>query len=119
MIILEPPAPPVTSLTFPSLSVTIVGDIEDRGRFPGSIQLFWLEGAVHASSVQLGLFGLEKSSISSLNIMPVLLPIRLDPQLQVGGDNCQYEDIARWDDKLNFLPQIHLLINYFLWEMSV
>ena len=46
----------------------IVGDIEDVWRFPGCI-VFTLEGGIPNP---FGLYGsVEKSSISSLNIIPV------------------------------------------------
>lgn len=35
LMILDPPEAPATILTSPFLSVTIVGDIDERGRFPG------------------------------------------------------------------------------------
>lgn len=37
LIILEPPEAPTAILTSPFLSVTIDGDMEDRGRLPGRI----------------------------------------------------------------------------------
>ena len=39
LIILDPPAAPATILTSPFSSVTMVGDIEDIGRFPGQMKL--------------------------------------------------------------------------------
>jgi len=58
-----PPDPPATSLAFPLLlSITITGDIEDNGRFPGLMKLFG-EGGTSKSFVILGE---EKSSISLL-----------------------------------------------------
>lgn len=37
VVILVPPAAPITSRTSPKESVIIVGHIDDNGRFPGSI----------------------------------------------------------------------------------
>lgn len=39
VVILVPPALPITSLTSPLQSTTIVGHIEERGRFLGAIKL--------------------------------------------------------------------------------
>lgn len=46
----------------------IVGDMDDKGRFPGTIKL---AGAGGGSSLET-LLGMEKSSISLFNTMPVL-----------------------------------------------
>ena len=77
VVILIPPAAPTTSLTSPSLSTNTAGHIDDRGRFPGRILL---AGDGHAPK-SLGLFDVAKSSISSLNIIPVWLPNTSDPNL--------------------------------------
>ena len=39
VVILFPPEAPITSCTFPSLSVKMVGHMDEKGRFPGSGKL--------------------------------------------------------------------------------
>lgn len=73
----EPPAAPTTSLTLPSGLVKMEGHIEDNGRLPLNIK-FAGEGGIPKIFV---MFGDEKSSISSLNMIPVRDPLLLDPNL--------------------------------------
>lgn len=47
---------------------TIVGDIDDKGRFPGAIKLAGAGGATFFETFA----GMEKSSISLFNTIPVL-----------------------------------------------
>ena len=79
VVILLPPAPPISnrgnSLTG---STTMVGAMDDRGLFPGSIK-FAGDGRMPHS---LTLFGDEKSSMSSLNKIPVLWPYMPEPKLE-------------------------------------
>ncbi len=72
-----PPDAPITILTVPSLFTAIIGVIEDMGRFPGLIKLLREAG----KPKWFVLLGLEKSSISQLNRIPVLEPITLEPNL--------------------------------------
>ena len=60
-MILGPPEAPKTNLTLLFLSVTIIGVIEDWGRFNGVMKLT-SEAAIPYEFV---VFGVEKSSISS------------------------------------------------------
>ena len=63
-VILDPPAAPVISRTFPeSLSTIIAGLIEDIGRFPGLMKLLGEGGKLKS----LVMFGEEKSSIYKNN----------------------------------------------------
>ena len=62
-----PPEAPVINLTFDSLSVIIIGLIDDRGRFLGAMK-FSLEAVIPWLLV---VFGVEKSSISSFKIICV------------------------------------------------
>lgn len=57
-----PPAAPVTKATLPSLRVAIIGEMEDRGRFPGLMKLFGFAGYPMA----LVVFGVEKSKFVRL-----------------------------------------------------
>jgi hypothetical protein len=66
----DPPAAPITSLIRLSLLTMMEGDMEDRGRLPGFIKLAG-DGLIPYLFV---MFGEEKSSISLLNIIPVLDP---------------------------------------------
>ncbi|CAI8350573.1 MAG: Uncharacterised protein [Porticoccaceae bacterium UBA1117] len=62
-----PPGLPVASIGFPSSPNTIVGVIDDKGRFPGSIEL----AMPPINPKPLGVPGLaEKSSISLFNKNP-------------------------------------------------
>ncbi|KGX47621.1 hypothetical protein Y600_5505 [Burkholderia pseudomallei MSHR3709] len=63
----EPPGVPITSATLPSF-VRTVGDIDDSGRFFGSIAF----ASLPTTPNMLATPGFaEKSSISSLSTMPV------------------------------------------------
>lgn len=66
-MILLPPAPPITATSSSDLDTTIEGIIEDLGLLPGAMSLF-LPGA---RLKEFGLFGIEKSSIRLLNMIPV------------------------------------------------
>jgi hypothetical protein len=63
-----PPAAPIASFTFPALTTNIAGLMGERGLFLGLAKLFGDGG----SPKSLMISGNEKSSISSLNIIPVL-----------------------------------------------
>ena len=76
MVILEPPAAPVTNFTdLISLSSTMVGHMDERGLFPGLIK-FVAEGGRPNSFVTSGE---EKSSISLFIMMPVVGDIITEP----------------------------------------
>ena len=76
MVILEPPAAPVTNISdLLSLSRTIVGHIDERGLFPGLMK-FEAEGGRPNSFVTSGE---EKSSISLFIMMPVVGDIITEP----------------------------------------
>lgn len=77
-VILEPPAAPTTSLTLFVLSAKTAGHMEDIGRFPGLMKLAGEGGMPNA----LVILGEEKSSISSLNKIPVLFPVTPEPNLK-------------------------------------
>ena len=62
VVILVPPAAPITSLTLPSFPTIMEGHMEDNGRFPPLIKLFGDGG----TPKKLVILGAEKSSISSL-----------------------------------------------------
>ena len=72
-----PPEAPATSLTRPLLSVKITGVIEDWGLFPGLIKLLFEGGMSSGFSWP----GVEKSAISLLYIIPVILERYLHPKL--------------------------------------
>ena len=74
-----PPAAPTTILTSPSDDTIMLGHIEDKGRFHGAIKLAGDAGTPKKFVV----FGVEKSSISLLKIIPVLEPTTLDPKLNI------------------------------------
>lgn len=57
----------MTNFRSPLPSVTIAGAIDDKGRFPGLTKLFGEGGTPKL----LVIFGYEKSSISSLIMIPV------------------------------------------------
>lgn len=76
-MILVPPEAPTTSLTCPSESATILGNMEDRGLFPGLMKF----AADAGTPKWLVVFGVEKSSIWFMNTMPVLFPTTFDPKL--------------------------------------
>lgn len=78
MVILLPPAAPITSMTFLFSSTTTVGHIEDKGLLPGSIK-FAGDAVILYKFV---IFGKEKSSISLLRIIPVLLDANFAPKLK-------------------------------------
>jgi hypothetical protein len=79
VVIFEPPAAPVTNRTFPvDLSTIITGLIEESGRFPGLMKLFGDGGKLKS----LVMFGDEKSSISSLKMIPVDGDIIREPKLK-------------------------------------
>ena len=77
MVILVPPDAPTTNLTSPFGETTILGHIEDKGRFHGAMKFAGEAGTPKKFVV----FGVEKSSISLLNIIPVLDPTTLEPKL--------------------------------------
>lgn len=77
-VILEPPAAPTTSFTLFVLSARTAGHMEDIGRFPGLMKLAGEGGMPNA----LVILGEEKSSISSLNKIPVLFPVTPEPNLK-------------------------------------
>ena len=77
-MIFVPPEAPTTRFTIPSELTTILGHMEDSGRFPGFIKLAGDAGTPKALTV----FGVEKSSISLLNRIPVRFPTTLDPKLK-------------------------------------
>lgn len=62
VVILVPPEAPTTKRGTPLLSTNIVGDMEDRGRFPGAIKLL----SDGSTPKKFFLPGVEKSSISLL-----------------------------------------------------
>lgn len=76
-MIREPPAAPITSLASPVGITMTAGHIEDSGRLPGTIK-FAGDGGMPKMLV---IFGEEKSSISSLKMIPVSSPRRLEPNL--------------------------------------
>lgn len=61
------------------VSVSIEGTIEDMGILPGWIKLDGEAGTPNALLVP----GVEKSSISLLNKMPVFVPRTLEPKLKM------------------------------------
>jgi len=77
VVIREPPAPPPTNTTLPAASRTIVGHMDDMGIFPGSMKLLADGGKPKALTSP----GVEKSSISSLNMIPVRRPRTFAPNL--------------------------------------
>ena len=69
----------MTSRTFPvNLSTIITGLIEESGLLPGLIKLFGEGGRLKS----LVMFGDEKSSISSLKMIPVEGDMIREPKLQ-------------------------------------
>ena len=77
VVIVVPPAPPMIKAGEPSGAKKIEGLIEDCGLFPGAMKL---EGDAGIPK-ELTVPGVEKSSISLLKMMPVLLPFTFDPKL--------------------------------------
>lgn len=75
------PAAPRLSRTSPFLSVIIVGVIDDNGRFPGLMKF----AGDAAKPYALVCPGVEKSSISSFNIIPVLIERLIAPKLEKHG----------------------------------
>lgn len=78
VVILLPPAAPMTKTTSPFASVITDGHIEDKGLLPGAIKLAGEGGRPKAFVI----LGEEKSSISSFKIMPVLSDAKPAPNLQ-------------------------------------
>ena len=79
MVILVPPAAPMTERTCPvSELTTIVGVMDDKGLFPGRIKLAGLGG----KPKKFITFGEEKSSNSSFKIIPVSSDMNAAPKLQ-------------------------------------
>lgn len=78
MVILVPPAAPATIRTSPLLSTKIAGADEDIGRLPGKIK-FAEDGSTPNAFFTPGV---EKSSISLLNMIPVRVPRYLQPKLK-------------------------------------
>jgi hypothetical protein len=79
VVIFDPPAAPVTIRTFPeALSTTMAGLMEDKGRFPGLMKLLGDGGRLKS----LVMLGDEKSSISSLKMIPVEGDMIPDPKLK-------------------------------------
>ena len=77
MVILVPPAAPMTERTLPLVELTMmVGVMDDKGRLPGSMKLTGLGGTPYLLT-----FGVEKSSIASFRIMPVFSEIKPAPKL--------------------------------------
>lgn len=77
VVILVPPEAPTTNLTCPSESATILGHMEDSGLFPGLMKF----EAEAGTPKEFTVLGVEKSSISLLNIIPVLFPTTFEPKL--------------------------------------
>ena len=73
-----PPGAPVARRTFPASSRIRVGQVDDIGLLPGAMKLVGEAGTPYEFTVP----GVEKSSISLLKMMPVLLPKTFDPKLQ-------------------------------------
>ena len=73
-----PPAAPVARRTLPASSRTRVGQVDDIGILPGTMKLVGEAGTPNTFTVP----GVEKSSISLLKMMPVLLPKTFDPKLE-------------------------------------
>lgn len=78
VVILLPPAAPMAKTTSPFSSVIIEGHIEDIGFLPGAMK-FTGDGG---SPKLFVIFGDEKSSISSFNIIPVLSEAKPAPNLE-------------------------------------
>lgn len=78
VVILLPPAAPTAKITSSFPSVIKEGHIEDRGLFPGFMKLIG-DGGIPKLFV---IFGEEKSSISSLRIIPVLSDANPAPNLK-------------------------------------
>lgn len=57
----------------------MVGDIDDNGLFPGRIKL---TGAGGATAAEVLFIGIEKSSISLLRTIPVLLESICEPKYE-------------------------------------
>lgn len=77
-MIFVPPAAPTPNKKLPSQSVNIVGLIDDTGLLPGSMKLFFNGG----DPLLFVLFGIEKSAIWLLKMMPVLGDIKPEPNLK-------------------------------------
>ena len=73
-----PPAAPVARRTLPASSRTRVGQVDDIGILPGAMKLLGEAGTPKKFNSP----GVEKSSISLLKMMPVLLPKTFDPKLE-------------------------------------
>ena len=78
MGIIGPPDPPMTILTSPSEEMITLGLIEDSGRFHGDMKFADDAG----TPKMLVVFGVEKSSISLLKMMPVREPTTFEPNLK-------------------------------------
>ncbi len=79
VVILVPPDAPFIKNGSPLLLTNIAGVMDDMGILPGTMKLDGEAGTPKA----LVVLGVEKSSISSLKIIPVLLPLTLDPKLWI------------------------------------
>jgi hypothetical protein len=75
--ILVPPEAPKTKIASPAEFTTIKGLIEERGIFPGTMKFSGDGGTPNA----LVIFGAEKSSISSLRMIPVRMDLTFAPKL--------------------------------------
>ena len=79
VVIRVPPAAPIVMTTSPEVLLTIMdGHIEESGRFLGFMKL----ASDGITPNVLTSPGVEKSSISLLNAIPVFLPRTLDPKLK-------------------------------------
>ena len=89
VVILVPPDAPVTMTICPSSLNTMVGVMDESGLFPGTIKFAGDGGTPKEFSMP----GVEKSSISLLKMIPVLLPRHFEPKLKLVENsnyrNCQ------------------------------
>ena len=73
-----PPEAPTTKVTLPDASTTMVGQLEERGLFPGKIKLFGDGG----KPKKLMSPGTEKSSITLFRMIPVDSDVNPAPKLK-------------------------------------
>ena len=88
----SPPEVPITILTLPSSSITIVGALDERGLFlgPGTFTL----GSVMFSFSRYKF--MVKSTITLLNIMPVVFDRNFAPNLKKRILNLETSSLVNW-----------------------
>ena len=110
VVILVPPEAPLIMTISPCSLNTMVGVMDESGLFPGTIKFAGDGGTPNEFSMP----GVEKSSISLLKIIPVLLPRHLDPKLKF-VENSDYRNYSVFINRhfKHLVQQFHILQRHF------